>query len=311
MNLHLSKKEKLMLLENYTEWEILYHIFDHVDNLINTITAINNSSQKKLFITSNSKGGRPSGLSMQTIITFGIFRYAVGIKDIKHYHRYLINHFPEELGHIPTYSNFNHLINQSTPYVIFILLIICHYNKSFAKSLYFIDSSPLKVCENKRIFHHKVCEGIAKRGKSSMGWFFGFKLHVVCDALGRLVSIMITPGNTDDRKFVLKLLKSLKGLCVADAGYISKKLMEMLNKQGLIFITDVKKSMKRLMSKTEHSLLKQRQRVEGVFSSIKHRLNAEASIARSPLGYLSRCLYACLTFALTPHLESKLFLPQF
>lgn len=297
-----------MLLENCTEWEILYHIFDHVDNLINVM---NNSSQKKLFITFNPKGGRPSGLSLQSILAFGIFRYAVGIKDIKHYHRYLINHFPKELGHIPTYPNFNHLINQSTSYVICLLLLICHYNKSSMPSLYFLDSSPLKVCENKRIFAHKVCEGIAKRGKSSMGWFFGFKLHVVCDALGRLVSIMITPGNTDDRKFVLKLLKNLKGLCIADAGYISKKLMGLLYKQNLLFITDVKKSMKRLMSKTEHALLKQRQRVEGVFSSLKHRLKAEASIARSPLGYLSRCLYACLTFALAPHLENKLFLQQF
>jgi hypothetical protein len=170
-------------------------------------------------------------------------------------------------------------------------------------------STSLKVCENKRIFDHKVCEGIAERGKSSMGWFFGFKLHVVCDSLGRLVSLLLTPGNTDDRKFVLKLLKGLKGFCIADAGYVSKKLMQQLYQQGLLLLTDVRNSMKRLMTEAQHALLKQRQRIEGVFSCLKHRLKAEASIARSPLGYLSRCLYACLAFALSKELEMNNLLP--
>ena len=142
-----------------------------------------------------------------------------------------------------------------------------------------------------------------------MGWFFGFKLHAVCDSLGRLVSLMITSGNTDDRKFVFKLLKGLKGLCIADAGYVSKELMHALYQQGILFLTDVKKSMKRLMTDTQHAVLKLRQRIEGVFSCLKHRLKAEASIARSPLGYFSRCLYACLAFVLAPHLEAKVLLP--
>lgn len=141
-----------------------------------------------------------------------------------------------------------------------------------------------------------------------MGWFFGFKLHLVCDALGRLVSLIITPGNTGDRKFALKLLKGLKGLCVADAGYVSKKLMNTLYEQGLLFLTDVRNSMKRLMSETQHNLLKLRQRVEGVFSSLKYRLKAEASFARSPIGYFSRCLYACLAFALSKTMEINMFL---
>jgi hypothetical protein len=247
-------------------------------------------------------------LSLQAILTFGIFRFATGVKDVKHYHRKLLSTYSQELGRIPNYGNFNTLMNQSTPYVIFLLQWICYSTKSQHDGLYFMDSTPLKVCENRRIFDHQVCDGLAQRGKSSMGWFFGFKLHVVCDSLGRLVSLLITPGNTDDRKFVLKLLKGLKGFCIADAGYVSKKLMQQLYQQGLVLLTDVKHSMKRLMSETQHALLKLRQRVEGVFSCLKHRLRAEASIARSPLGYLSRCLYACLTFALSQELESNALL---
>ena len=156
-------------------------------------------------------------------------------------------------------------------------------NKSTSGGVYFLDATPLKVCENKRIFDHEVCEDLAKSGKTSMGGFFGFKLHVVCDSLGRLISLLITPGNTDDRKFVLKLLKELRGLCVADAGYISKRLMQELYQQGLLLLTDIRNFMKRLMSEAQHAVLKQRQRIKGIFSWFKHRLSPEASIARSPL----------------------------
>lgn len=295
-----------MLLEKTAnEWEILYHIFDQVDDLLK---AMNQHLKRKLLPSLHPKGGRPSGLSLQAILAFGIFRFAVGVKDIKHYHRYLLSHFSKELGRIPNYPNFNTLMNQALPYVIFLVQWIAHCQKSPQPGLYFADSSSLKVCENKRIFDHKVCEGLAKRGKSSMGWFFGFKLHVVCDSLGRLVSLLITPGNTDDRKFALKLLKGLKGLCVADAGYVSRKLMHDLYEQGLLLLTDVRNSMRRLMSESQHALLKLRQRVEGVFSCLKHRLKAEASIARSPMGYFSRCLYACLAFMLAPMLETKALL---
>jgi len=295
-----------MLLANCSEWETLYHIFDQIDNLLKTMST---SLRRKLLSDLRPKGGRPPGLSLQAILALGIFRFATGVKDVKHFHRKLLSSYSEELGRIPNYGNFNTLMNQATPYVIFLLQWICYLNKSKQDGLTFMDSTSLKVCENKRIFDHQVCEGLAERGKSSMGWFFGFKLHVVCDSLGRLVSLLLTPGNTDDRKFVLKLLKGLKGLCIADAGYVSKKLMQELYQQGLLLLTDVRNAMKRLMTETQHALLKQRQRIEGVFSCLKHRLKAEASIARSPLGYLSRCLYACLTFALSKELEMNNLLP--
>ena len=295
-----------MLLANCSEWETLYHIFDQIDNLLKTMST---SLRRKLLSDLRPKGGRPPGLSLQAILALGIFRFATGVKDVKHFHRKLLSSYSEELGRIPNYGNFNTLMNQATPYVIFLLQWICYLNKSKQDGLTFMDSTSLKVCENKRIFDHQVCEGLAERGKSSMGWFFGFKLHVVCDSLGRLASLLLTPGNTDDRKFVLKLLKGLKGLCIADAGYVSKKLMQELYQQGLLLLTDVRNAMKRLMTETQHALLKQRQRIEGVFSCLKHRLKAEASIARSPLGYLSRCLYACLTFALSKELEMNNLLP--
>jgi hypothetical protein len=297
-----------MLLEHISAWEILYHLFDKIDDIVKVM---DKSLKEYLLPKFKSKGGRPSGLSLAAILSFGIFRFFVGIKDIKHYHRYLLSYFSKELGNIPNYPNFNRLMNQALPWAIFLIQWLMHCQRKDSPSdLHFIDSTALKVCTNKRIFDHKVCAGLAQRGKTSLGYFFGFKLHMVCDALGRLVSLLITPGNTDDRKFVLKLLKGLKGLVVADAGYLSKKLMIQLFKQGILFLTGVRKNMKRLLSQAQHQILKLRQRAEGVFSVLKHRLNCEASIARSPVGYISRCIFPCLAYIFQPffHQPSKLAL---
>lgn len=88
-----------MLLEKtLDEWKILYHLFDQVDDLLK---AMNTHLKRKLLPNLHPKGGRPRGLSLQAILAFGIFRFAVGIKDIKHYHRYLLSHFSQELGRIP------------------------------------------------------------------------------------------------------------------------------------------------------------------------------------------------------------------
>ena len=295
-----------MLLEHLTEWEILYHLFDKIDEIVKVMDMI---LKKQLLGQFKSKGGRHSGLSLAAILSFGIFRFFVGIKDVKHYHHYLLSYFSRELGIIPNYPNFNRLMNQSLPWAIFLTQWLMQYQRKEAPGdLHFIDSTSLKVCGNKRIFDHKVCAGFARRGKSSMGYFFGFKLHMVCDALGRLVSLMITPGHSDDRKFVLKLLKGLKGLVVADAGYLSKELMTKLFEQGILFLTGVRKNMKRLMTQAQHQLLKLRQRAEGVFSVLKYRLNIEAPIARSLNGYISRCIFPCLTYILQPYLNNRAFI---
>ena len=59
----------------------------------------------------------------------------------------------------------------------------------------FVDSTPLRVCRNQRIHIHKTFKGIAQRGKCSMGWFFGFKLNLICNEKGELLNFMITPGD--------------------------------------------------------------------------------------------------------------------
>ena len=110
----------------------------------------------------------------------------------------------------------------------------------------FVDSTPLRVCRNQRIHTHKVFRGIAQRGKCSMGWFFGFKLHLICNEKGELLNFMITPGDVDDRKPLeyKAFVEFIYGKLVADKGYISKNLFQRLFVDGIQLITKLKNNMK-------------------------------------------------------------------
>lgn len=108
----------------------------------------------------------------------------------------------------------------------------------------FIDSTSLHVCDPKRISAHRVFAADARRGKTSMGWFFGFKLHLVVNDRGELLACCLTPGNVDDRTPVPHLVKRLRGKLIGDRGYISAPLAGLLFEQGLQLITRLRKNMK-------------------------------------------------------------------
>jgi hypothetical protein len=105
-------------------------------------------------------------------------------------------------------------------YVIPILAVYMKHKSGAETGMYYIDSTTLKVCRNQRIHRHKVFNKIASRGKSSMGWFFGFKLHLVINHKGEIMSFCLTPGNIDDRKPMETLFKNLQGTACGDKGYI-------------------------------------------------------------------------------------------
>jgi len=128
------------------------------------------------------------------------------------------------------------------------LVPMCAYLRScFGKcsGISFMDSTSLKVCHNRRIEQHKVFAKLAARGKTSLDWFFGFKLHLVVNDRGELLNIMLSAGNTDDRTPVPKLLQRLFGRVFADKGYVSQKLAKhLLKTAGIQLITKLKRNMK-------------------------------------------------------------------
>jgi Transposase DDE domain len=136
--------------------------------------------------------------------------------------------------------------------------------------IYYIDSTALAVCHNRRIGRHKTFAGLAARGKTSMGWCFGFKLHLVFNHVNEIVAVKLTPGNVHDGAPVEQLTQNLTGKLFGDKGYLGKKLAAALLKRALALLTTVRKNMKALpLTSTDKLLLNARNMVETIIDHLK------------------------------------------
>ena len=166
-----------------------------------------------------------------------------------------------------------------------------------------IDSTSIRVCNNKRITRNKVFQGIAERGKSTMGWFYGFKLHLVCNEKGELLNFSLTKGNVDDRnQDVLNVLtKDLFGKLFADKGYISQKLFEALFNDGVHLVTGIKSNMKNsLMSVRDKILLRKRSVIETINDELKNICHVEHSRHRSTHNFIMNIIAALAAYCFFP-----------
>jgi hypothetical protein len=127
----------------------------------------------------------------------------------------------------------------------------------------FIDSTSVAVCHIKRAKGHKTFKGLAGWGKSSVGWYFGFKLPLIINDCGELLAVSLTPGNTDDRKPVPDMTKDLVGKLFGDRGYISQALFESLFERGLELMTKRRKNMSRVIARHFVSFVLDKDRVGG------------------------------------------------
>ena len=142
----------------------------------------------------------------------------------------------------------------------------------------FVDSTRLRVCDNRRISSHRVFADVAERSKTSMGWFYGFKLHLVINHTGALLDVALTPGNRDDRKPLGTFAERLHGCLYADRGYISKDIREALHEQGVNLVYKVRKNMDPLdLSVSDEVLLKKRVLIESVIRELKTQTQVEHS----------------------------------
>ena len=112
------------------------------------------------------------------------------------------------------------------PSVLVPLTVYLHTQLGACTGISFIDSTALAVCHNARIGQHRVFALDAARGKTSVGWFYGFKLHLVVNDRGELLAFCLTRGNVDDRRPVPRLVRRLFGKLFGDRGYISQALAE-------------------------------------------------------------------------------------
>lgn len=165
----------------------------------------------------------------------------------------------------------------------------------------FIDSTPIAVCHNRRIHSHRVFEGIAKRGKNSVGWFFGFKLHLVINDLGELLSCRLTPGKVDDQRPVSALVQRVFVQLFGDRGYISQALFAELFERGIQLVTKLKTKMKnRLMLLIDKLLLRKRAIVESVNDQLKNISQIEHTRHRSLANFMVNLVSGLIAYCHQP-----------
>ncbi|MDP9310127.1 MAG: IS982 family transposase [Chloroflexota bacterium] len=196
--------------------------------------------------------------------------HQVRFRDFKTYYLvYVLGHLHGEFPHAVSYQRFVELMPSTVG-------PLCAYLQTCMGSctgLSFVDSRALAVCHNRRIRQHRVFRGLAHRGKSSMGWFYGFKLHSVINHQGELLACQLTPGNVDDRRPVLKLAEQLWGRLFDDTGYLPAPLTrELLQTRRVRLVTHLKRNMaNRLLLLHDKVLLRRRALLETVFDQLKHQ----------------------------------------
>jgi len=162
----------------------------------------------------------------------------------------------------------------------------------------FIDSTTLEVCDPKRISHHRVFATDARRGKTSMGWFYGFKLHLAVNDCGDLLACCLTPGNVDDRQPVSEMVRRLRGKLFGDRGYVSAPLAALLFEQGLQLITRLRKNMKnQLMHLSDKLLLRKRAIIEAIIDQLKNISQIEHSRHRSPTNFVVHLIAGLIAYS--------------
>ena len=241
---------------------------------------------------------RKTKLPLVMLVSLILFKFFTGHRSWKDYYRYLKSHHNGvNVGTLPTYKNFMRSVHNLTGYALVFLEVIRKHCRQGIQ-LQFADSTKLAVCNIKREFTHKVVKGVATKSKSTMGWYYGFKLHLVCDNCGRIVAWHITTATVDDRKGLSLIWDELTGMIVADAGYLGSNWQEAAADLGLRLLTGVKKIMKKLMSKWDYFLLRARGRVETTFSVLKLRLGLETSLPRSANGFFAHYVWCLLAYQL-------------
>jgi hypothetical protein len=220
-------------------------------------------------------------------MTIVVYYHNYGNRTFKDFYlKSVSKHLKEYFPNLVSYNRFVELI----PMVLIPLIAFLKLKRLVVSNeITFIDSTKIAICNNKRIKRNRVFEGIAKRGKSTMGWFYGFKLHIAINEKGELCGANMSKGNIDDRdKEVLdEVLKNVSGKLFGDKGYISKKLFEHLFEQGTTLITNVRKNMKnRLIPLVDKLLLRKRSVIETVNDQLKNMCDIEHSRSRNPINFM-------------------------
>ena len=244
-------------------------------------------------------GNRKCSMSESEIITILVCFHMGQFRNFKHYYlNYVSTTLASDFPDLLSYSRFIQIEHRVIiPLMMFIRLI----GFGTCTGISFVDSTKVAVCHNKRIRTNRVFKGMAEIGKSTMGWFYGFKLHLVCNDRGELLNFCLTKGNVDDRnpEVFNVLSRKLFGDLFADKGYISKKLFDTLWDEGIHLVTGIKSNMKnQLMGMREKILLRKRSVIETINDELKNICQIEHSRHRGRANFLMNLVAGIAAYCL-------------
>jgi Transposase DDE domain len=285
--------------------ESLLELFVSVDDFCQVFLP---AWERNLLTDGSKKRCRSGQLRISEIMTIIIYFHQSHYRNFKAYYmEHVCQHLRAEFPKLVSYERF-----------VILMPSVLGPLSAYLKSLYgrchgvsFIDSTALLVCDNHRIQNHRVFAGLAQRGKGSMGWFYGFKLHLVINECGELLACQITPGNVDDREPAPALCRHLFGKLIADRGYISQSLFEqLLETFGLQLITKLRKNMKnRLLPWIDKLLLRKRAIIESVVDQLKNISQIEHTRHRSPINCFINIIAGLIAYCHQPKKPSLNLFP--
>lgn len=269
-------------------------LYCHVDDFWKIFR---NEWEQHLIASGKLKRGPEPELSISEMMTIVILFHQSNFRTFKHFYGHIRDHFRSYFPKLVCYERF-----VQTMKALFIpLFAYLLHLRGEVTGIAFIDSTSLAVCNNKRIRRNKVFKSLARRGKTTSGWFYGFKLHLIINDKGEILAFQLTPGNVSDVSMLETLSKKVIGKLFGDKGYISAELGKKLFERGLQLFTTIKMNMKpKLMSLRDKLLLRKRSIIETVNDQLKNISQIEHSRHRSSQNFLINLLSGIAAYCLQP-----------
>lgn len=252
---------------------------------------------KHLIDNAKKKRGPKSELSIPEMMTIVILFHQSNYRTFKYFYEYVCKYLQRDFPNLISYNRFVYLMkNLFVPLFAYLL-----QRRGEITGIAFIDSTSIDVCHNKRIKRNKVFKGLANRGKTTSGWFYGFKLHLIINEKGEVLAFQLTPGNVADVSVVETLSKGIFGKLFGDKGYISAELAKQLLKHGLELFTTIRSNMKQKFIKLRDKvLLRKRAVIETVNDQLKNISQIEHTRHRSAENFLINLLAGIAAYTHQP-----------
>jgi len=247
------------------------------------------------------KRNRKFSMSDSEVMTILVLFHAMGFKNLKHFYLFYIGkHLKNEFPNLVSYNRFVEL-QEKTVVPMALFLKTCCLGECTGISI--IDSTPLRTCHIRREKQHKTFKGLATKGHTSTGWFFGFKLHLIINDKGEILDFMFTQANVDDREPLKNnnFHKRIFGKLFGDKGYIGKDLFEQLFIDGVHLVTKIKKNMKNsMMLLQDKIMLRKRSLIETVYDQLKNTCQIEHTRHRSFDNFITNLLSGLIAYSFFP-----------